>query len=97
MNGLPSLQWAGPLMALVTFATIGAGHMLVRRLHARYSVRPGAPFMILGGLVLVTSLLTASNLLSGILGLIGVTLAWDGIEFYRQERRLRRAARDEIQ
>jgi hypothetical protein len=52
--------------------------------------------MILGGWC-GTSLLSASNLFSGILGLTGMTLAWDGIEFYRQEKRLRRAAGDDIQ
>ena len=94
MNALSSLQsaaaysWAGPILALTTFATIGIGHMLVRRLHKRYGTRPGIPFFILGGLLLLASLFTAGSLPSAVLGLVGVTFFWDGIEFYRQEKRM---------
>ena len=35
------LQWAGLLLALVTFGAIAAGHVLVRRLHARYGKEIG--------------------------------------------------------
>lgn len=43
-----SVQWAGPILALATFATIAAGHMLVRRLQARYNTRPAPFFFALG-------------------------------------------------
>ena len=39
-----SVQWTGVLLASVTFATIGVGHVLVRHLHARYGTRPALPF-----------------------------------------------------
>jgi hypothetical protein len=82
-----SLQWAGILLAAVTFGTIAAGHVLVRRLHARFGTRPALPLFILGGLVLTGSLLAQGELLSAVLGVIGVTVVWDGIEMYRQEKR----------
>jgi hypothetical protein len=82
-----SLQWVGTLLAAVTFGTIAAGHVLVRRLHARYGTRPALPLFILGGLVLAASLLARDNMLSAVLGVSGITVVWDGIEMYRQERR----------
>ena len=88
-----SLQWAGVILAFVTFATIGIGHVLVRRLHARYGTRPALPFFGAGLLVLTLSLATQSNLLSAVLGLTAITLLWDGIEMYRQEKRMQRESR----
>lgn len=85
-----NLQWAGPLLAMVTFGTIAAGHVLVRRLHARYSTRPAVPLFLTGGLVLAGSLAAASDLLSGVLGIAAITILWDGVEIYRQERRMKR-------
>ena len=92
MNALPSLQWAGPILALTTFATIGIGHVLVRRLHARYGTGPALPFFVLGGLVLLSSVFISTDLISAILGITGITLAWDGIEIFRQEKRMQREA-----
>ena len=85
-----SLQWAGVVLAFVTFATIGIGHMLVRRLHARYGTRPAMPLFGLGLLVLALSLAAQSDLLSAVLGITAITLLWDGIEMYRQEKRMQR-------
>ena len=84
-----NLQWAGVFLAFVTFTTIGVGHVLVRRLHARYGTRPALPFFGAGLLVIAFSLATQSDLLSGILGLAAITLLWDGIEIYRQEKRMK--------
>ena len=92
MNSLSSLQWAGPILAMTTFATIGIGHVLVRRLHARYGTRPAIPFFVLGGLVLLSSIFILTNLISAILGITGITLVWDGIEIFRQEKRMQREA-----
>jgi hypothetical protein len=75
---------------MVTFATIAAGHILVRRLHARYGTRPAAYLFFLGALILAASLAAQPNLLSAALGLTGVTVVWDGIEMFRQERRMHR-------
>ena len=90
MNICLSLQWAGPVLALTTFVTIGIGHVLVRKLHARFGTRPAIPFFILGGIVLLISLFSEINLVSAILGITGITLVWDGIEIYRQEKRMQR-------
>lgn len=85
-----NLQWAGPVLAVVTFATIGIGHILVRRLYAHFGTRPAIPLFASGALVLAVSLFTANNLLSGVLGITAITLIWDGIEMYRQAKRQQR-------
>ncbi len=83
-----NLQWAGVALALVTFCGIGAGHVLVRRLYARHGTRPAIPLLLLGGLVMAGSLSAANDLLSGILGVSAVTILWDGVEIYRQKKRM---------
>lgn len=90
MTSETSLQWAGIVLAAVTFITIGIGHVLVRRLYARYGTRPAIPFFFSGAVVLLASMLVQNNLLSAVLGLTAITLAWDGIEMYRQEKRILR-------
>lgn len=85
-----NLQWAGPILALTTFVAIGAGHVMVRRFHARYGTRPAIVFFICGALALLGSLLAGSNLVSAVIGVTAITLLWDGVEMYRQEKRMRR-------
>ena len=83
-----SLEWSGLVLAITTFATIGIGHVFVRRLHPKFGTRLGIPFMLLGIAVLIGSLFVTSNLIAGVLGIVAITFIWDGIEFYRQEKRV---------
>jgi len=83
-------QWTGPVLAVTTFATIGLGHMLVRRWHARFGTRPGWPLIAAGLLLLAGSLFMANDLLSAVVGITAVTIFWDGVEIFRQEQRARR-------
>lgn len=84
------MDFSGIVLAVVTFATIALGHVLVRWLHARFGTRPARPFFLSGAAVMLAALLASPNLLSGALGIIAVTLVWDGIEIYRQEKRMQR-------
>jgi hypothetical protein len=86
------LQIAGLVLAVVTFVTIGIGHVLVRRLHACFGTRPALGFFLVGLLVLLLSLFSADDLLSAGLGITAITLVWDGVEIFRQEGRMRREA-----
>ena len=85
-----NLEWSGLVFAVTTFTTIALGHVLVLRLHPVLGIRLGIPLIILGVLVLAFSGTTANGLLFGILGIVGVTTCWDGIEFFRQEKRVQR-------
>ena len=85
-----NVQWAGLVLAVITFATIGIGHVLVRELYKPFSTRPAIPFFLLGLVVMYFSLTAASDLVSAALGLIAITFMWDGYEFYRQKKRVER-------
>lgn len=86
-----NLQWSGLVLGLTTVLTIAIGHVLVRRLHARFGTRPAIPLFILGGLQLTASLLARYDLLSAVLGITAITFLWDGVEIFRQEKRVRRS------
>ncbi len=85
-----NLQPAGVVLAVTTFATIGLGHVMVRRFHALWGTRPAPVFFLLSVLVMAGAFATPSNLLSGVLGITAATLFWDGVEIYRQEKRMQR-------
>ena len=85
-----TLQWAGLVLAVLTFGTIGLGHVMVRKLNYRYGTKPAPFFLILGLLFLGLSLLATDNLASAALGIVGMTTLWDAVEFIRQEERIRR-------
>jgi hypothetical protein len=85
-----TLQWAGPVLAVLTFGTIALGHVAVRKLNYRYGTKPAPVFLVLGLGFLVLSLLVTSNLASAALGIVGMTTLWDAVEFVRQEQRIRR-------
>jgi hypothetical protein len=85
-----TLQWAGPVLAVVTFGTIGLGHVMVRRINYLYGTKP-APYVLGFGLVfLYVSLRMSSDLASATLGIVGVTVLWGSFELVRQEERIRR-------
>lgn len=83
------LQFAGPVLALVTFLTIWWGHVLVRIVHYHFGTRPAPAILLAGLLLLLGSTQTASDLLSALLGIVGLTLVWDTFELHRQEMRVR--------
>jgi uncharacterized protein YybS (DUF2232 family) len=85
-----NLEFAGVVLAIFSFVTIAVGHVLVRRFHPKFGTRLGLPFFILGIVVLFFSIIIDNNLLSGILGIVGITTIWDGIEFFRQEKRVQK-------
>ena len=85
-----TLQWAGPILAAITFGTIGFGHVAVRKFNYLYGTKP-TPFVFsLGLMFLFLSLFVRSDLASAILGIIGITTLWDSLELIRQEERIRR-------
>jgi hypothetical protein len=85
-----TLQWADLVLAVLTFGTIGLGHVAVRKLNYRYGTKPMPFFAALGLAFLGLSLIAADNLDSAALGILGMTTQWDAVEFIRQEGRIRR-------
>lgn len=86
---LSQLQFAGPVLAGVTFLTIWGGHVMVRILHYYWGTKP-APFVFGAGLLLLLgSTQTSLDLLAGAAGIVGLTMLWDAFELHRQEARVR--------
>jgi hypothetical protein len=85
------LNFTGLAAALAAFLGIWWGHVAVRKIEARAAdIRPAMALAILLGLGLwAGALLTESMPLSAALGILGVTLLWDGYEFRRQEKRVK--------
>jgi hypothetical protein len=85
-----TLQWAGLVLVVLTFGTIGLGHVAVRRLNDWYGTKPAPVFLVLGLAFLGLSLLATDELASAALCIVGMTTLWNAGEFVRQEERIRR-------
>ncbi len=81
-------DYVGPILAIIVFITIGFGHIIVRSLNFHFGTKPGIPLLIIGCGIMIWSVFIMSDLLSAIMGIIGITILWDGIEIYRQEKRI---------
>ena len=83
------LQFAGPVLAVVTFLTVWWGHVLVRIVHYHLGTKPAPAIFLAGLLCLLGTTQTKENLVSAIFGIVGLTLMWDAFELHRQELRVR--------
>jgi uncharacterized membrane protein YfcA len=85
------INLTGLAAALATFLGIWWGHVAVRVLEARLAdIRSAMIIAVLLGMGMWTgALLTDWMPLSAALAIFGVTLLWDGCEFYRQEKRVK--------
>ena len=83
-----TLEWAGPVLSAVTVATIGFGHVMVRKVNYRFGTKPVPWVALLGLAILASSLFASSVVASGALGIVGVTTLWDAVELIRQEKRV---------
>lgn len=77
-------------MALATFVGIWWGHVGVRWLEARSpNIWPPTIALLLGGIGLnIYSLFAPSLAVAGVSSIIGITLIWDALEMYRQQKRV---------
>jgi len=85
-----SLEWAGMILGATAVATIGIGHVLVRKLNYHFGTKPAPLAFLIRLLAFITSLFVEQNTLSGLLGIVGITTCWDGYELIRQEERVRK-------
>lgn len=85
------INWTGAAAALATFIGVWLGHVTVRAVEAR-AVSLRIPVAICIGLGLgleIASLFTRSAPAAAALGILGLTVLWDALEFGRQERRVK--------
>ncbi len=85
-----SLNWMGAIAAAATFLSIWLGHVGVRKIEAAAPALwvPASLAAALGLALEAGALLTHSLFISGTLGIVGMTLLFDALEFYRQHRRV---------
>jgi hypothetical protein len=86
------LNFTGLIAAISAFLGIWLGHVSVRIIE-RSAKRLWLPILtaITLGLALETwSLLTDHRLLNTVLGILGITVLWDALEFLRQEKRVKK-------
>jgi len=85
-------QFTGLLLGLTVIAGIWTGHILVRRIEFStvHLKIPIVAFFSTGILLAILSLFSKSNLLSGVLGILGIIFFWNGIETHHQENRVKK-------
>jgi hypothetical protein len=86
------LNFIGFVAALAAFLGIWLGHVSVRAIERKVT-KLWLPIVIALalGLALETwSLITDYQLLSTALGILGITILWDALEFVRQEKRVKK-------
>jgi len=85
-------HFTGLILGVTVIAGIWGGHVLVRRVEY-YSVdlRMPVTFFFITGIGLAgLSVLSKPDWLSGILGIMGIILFWNGIETRHQEKRVKK-------
>jgi len=86
------INFIGITAALAAFLGIWLGHVSVRIIERNTkSLLPPTIIAIVLGLTLeIYSLSTANRLLSTAIGILGITILWDALEFVRQEKRIKK-------
>ncbi len=86
------MNWIGIVAAVSAFFSIWYGHIAVRRIESISPTiwLPTAIFAASGIALEFWSLVTDNRSLSAALGILGITLLWDALEFTRQQRRVRK-------
>jgi hypothetical protein len=85
-----NFTWLGLIAALATFLGIWLGHVSVRKVEFISPTvwLPSLAALLLGIALEAAAMLTENMYLSAALGIIGFTLLWDALEFWRQHRRV---------
>mgnify|MGYP001619402629 CR=1 FL=1 len=86
-----TLNWIGLVAAIAAFFSIWFGHVGVRKIEAA-SPTIWLPTLIalVFGLIMEAGALFADNLyVSAALGIVGITVLWDALEFTRQQNRIK--------
>lgn len=84
------MNLVGLVAGIALFSGVWVGHVLVRKIefHSTTLWMPGIGFALLGLVLGSVSLLVEERLISVGLGILGMTFLWDGLEFYRQQKRV---------
>ena len=86
-----TLNWIGLVAAVAAFFAIWFGHMGVRKIEAASPTiwLPTLIALVLGLIMEVGAFVTDNLFLSATLGIVGITVLWDALEFTRQQNRIK--------
>jgi hypothetical protein len=86
-----NLNWIGLIAAIATFMGIWVGHVSVRKIeyHSPTLWVPSIIYLTLGVLLELAAILSKNIHLSVPLGILGITVLWDVLEFWRQHHRVK--------
>jgi len=85
-----SLNWIGLVAALATFFGVWIGHVTVRKIDyiSQTVWLPASLAFILGISLELGALYIENAYISAALGILGITVLWDSLEFWRQHHRV---------
>jgi hypothetical protein len=84
------LNYFGIFMGIVMLISTGLGHIIVIKGEYHFGVKIWPAFLLIGVVSLLFSAIAHSTILSGILGIIGVTFLWGIHEVIKQKERVRK-------
>lgn len=87
-----ALNWIGLIAAVSTFIGVWIGHVFVRKIEYISSTVwvPSGVALCLGLLLELGALVSENLYISAALGIFGITVLWDALEFWRQHQRVRK-------
>jgi hypothetical protein len=87
-----TLNWIGLIAAAATFLGVWIGHVSVRKIESRSPTIwvPSGTALLIGLLLELGALRSEDPRLSAALGIFGITVLWDALEFWRQHHRVRK-------
>lgn len=87
-----NLTWIGLTAAAATFGGVWLGHVAVRKIeYLSLTVwLPSSAALVAGLLLEAASLASDNPNFSAAAGILGMTLLWDALEFWRQQKRVRK-------
>lgn len=87
-----SLNWIGLIAAAATFFGVWIGHISVRKIEYLSPTiwAPSGASLLIGLLLEFGALLSNDHTLSAALGIFGITVLWDALEFLRQQNRVQK-------
>lgn len=85
------LNYLGLAAGLSGFLSIWLGHIAVRKIEAHASALwlPAGGALILGLVVEAVSVKSENLYVTAVCGILGVTLFWDALELFRQQKRVK--------
>lgn len=84
------LNFYGLIIGLVMLISTGLGHIIVIKGEYHFGVKLWPLFLIVGIFCSFSSFIVKNDLLSGSLGIIGVTFLWGIHELIQQRERVRK-------